>query len=158
MEPLARSLGTTKGSFYWHFADPQALRDALIALWFRLGEAEITASVTARGARGIVALEALLDRIAQPPHDTWGGPGAEAAIRAWAFADPVVAAAVTEMDGRRLAVLRQFFAEAGQGDEQAAASARLFYAAVIGQEALALTCPGDLRAVLQAQLQMLLRA
>ena len=74
------------------------------------------------------------------------------------WAGPVVAAAVTEMDGRRLAVLRQFFAEAGQGDEQAAASARLFYAAVIGQEALALTCPGDLRAVLQAQLQMLLRA
>ena len=32
-EPLARALGTTKGSFYWHFKDVPAFQDALLAAW-----------------------------------------------------------------------------------------------------------------------------
>jgi len=32
-EPLARSLGTTKGSFYWHFKDVPAYHTALIRQW-----------------------------------------------------------------------------------------------------------------------------
>ncbi len=32
-QPVARRLGTTTGSFYWHFADRQDLLSALLALW-----------------------------------------------------------------------------------------------------------------------------
>ena len=32
-EPLARALETTKGSFYWHFADVPAFRQALLEFW-----------------------------------------------------------------------------------------------------------------------------
>ncbi len=32
-EPLARHLGTTKGSFYWHFKDVPAYHTALISHW-----------------------------------------------------------------------------------------------------------------------------
>lgn len=33
VEPLARSLGTTKGSFYWHFRDREDLVRAALELW-----------------------------------------------------------------------------------------------------------------------------
>src|ERR1700746_2561025 len=33
VEPLARRLSVTKGSFYWHFANREALLRAALALW-----------------------------------------------------------------------------------------------------------------------------
>ena len=33
VEPLAKVLQTTKGSFYWHFADRNALLEATLELW-----------------------------------------------------------------------------------------------------------------------------
>src|SRR3954463_9386070 len=33
VEPLAARLGTTKGSFYWHFANREALLEAALTRW-----------------------------------------------------------------------------------------------------------------------------
>src|SRR4051794_41764716 len=37
VEPIAKSLGATKGSFYWHFADRNALLESALDLWERRG-------------------------------------------------------------------------------------------------------------------------
>src|SRR5829696_6845194 len=45
VEPLARQLGVTKGSFYWHFKDRRALLEATLERWEEEStEARIAAS------------------------------------------------------------------------------------------------------------------
>lgn len=154
VEPLARGLGTSKGSFYWHFADLAALKAQMVALWQRLAEEEITASVMASGAEGRGALQALIGRISVAPPAAYGGAGVEPALRGWARTEPHVAQAVAAMDARRLVVLEGFFAQAGHADP--AQAARLFYAATLGLMDLRLTTGADMRAGLEAQLDALL--
>ncbi|WP_328712137.1 TetR/AcrR family transcriptional regulator [Nocardia salmonicida] len=43
VEPLAKRLGATKGSFYWHFKDRGALVDAVLARWEQLGTDDVIA-------------------------------------------------------------------------------------------------------------------
>jgi AcrR family transcriptional regulator len=45
VEPLARALGVTKGSFYWHFANRDALLRAALELWERKETDEVIARV-----------------------------------------------------------------------------------------------------------------
>jgi AcrR family transcriptional regulator len=156
VEPLSRSLGATKGSFYWHFADSADLRAHMIKLWRRLGEAEITGAIRARGLKGRAALAALIERISVVPQDQFGGAAVEPAIRAWALEDLVVARAVADMDKLRVDVLREFFFQAGMSTAQAMLKAKIFYASVVGLEMLRLTSDIDMRACLTAELDALL--
>lgn len=41
VEPLAKQLAVTKGSFYWHFKDRAALVEAVLARWERRGTQDV---------------------------------------------------------------------------------------------------------------------
>src|SRR5215469_16416275 len=51
VEPLALRLGTSKGSFYWHFENREALLTAALAHW----EEQYTAAVTQENTRAAAA-------------------------------------------------------------------------------------------------------
>ena len=46
-EPLAKALGVSRGSFYWHFADIAAFHGAILARWHEVAAEQIIANVEA---------------------------------------------------------------------------------------------------------------
>ena len=127
-ETLARSLKTTKGSFYWHFLDVAAFHHAIMEFW---------------EARAYSDIVAALDRLPDPrqrlrrlgqivtnaaPHD-YGGAALEPAIRAWARSSDEIAAAVRRVDQKRIAYLANQLEQIGISNPD---FARMIYAAYIG--------------------------
>src|ERR1700754_1125362 len=58
-EPLARAMGVSRGSFYWHFADLGAFHAAVLKCWREIAGEQIIADVEAAADE---ALQALLRR------------------------------------------------------------------------------------------------
>ena len=46
-EPLAKAMGVSRGSFYWHFADIGAFHAAILKQWREIAAEQIIASVEA---------------------------------------------------------------------------------------------------------------
>jgi len=89
VDNLCAELGTTKGSFYHHFAGIQEFTEALVAVW------ETTVSEI------FAAMAALppMDGLARSMEMLQRWPlQADAALRAWAWTNPTVAAAVRQQE------------------------------------------------------------
>jgi AcrR family transcriptional regulator len=128
VERLAADLGITKGSFYWHFRDREDLLDAVLAHWSR----EMTDAEFDRVAALAGGLPVRLLALAQDVLDKGMGRY-DPAIRGWARADRKVAAAVAQVDRRRVATLTRFFEEGGFAAAEARIRARLFYTFLLGE-------------------------
>ena len=113
IEPLARSLGVTRGGFYGHFRGRAALLKAILNRWERAATDEVREQVERRGgdprtkvrrAGALTFSDELLP--------------IELAIRDWARRDPKVAARLKRVDNRRMEYLRELFGEfCADGDE-----------------------------------------
>lgn len=107
VEPLAQALGVTKGGFYWHFRDRQALLDAMLDAW----EETLVDDAIAVADRGGGSGRARLRRLFAAADQREGILDLELSVRDWARRDAVVAERVTRVDNRRLSYLRPLFAE-----------------------------------------------
>jgi AcrR family transcriptional regulator len=105
VEPLARALGVTKGSFYWHFRDRADLLEALLAEW----EAEVSLLSDAIGSADPAAdLRKILLEVERRTHASERGEWpSDAAIFAWAAVDPMVAKRVNRGEVIRMKLLRE---------------------------------------------------
>jgi AcrR family transcriptional regulator len=133
VEPLAKALDITKGSFYWHFADRRALLDAMLAVWSEGRIAAIREQAAARGAPDAV-LSDLADLYTR--HANIRGLGIELAIRSLARTDQAAAKAVRAVDRERLRHVGDLFAALGWPGSQAQTRAILFYSYLFGQSLL----------------------
>ncbi len=104
-ESLARDLKTTKGSFYWHFADVPSFRAELLALWATRAYGDVLAQL-ADAATPHAKLTRLCVLAVSYRDPTYGGAALEPALRAWAREDTNVARAVAEMDARRISYVK----------------------------------------------------
>ena len=136
-ESIARALNVSKGSFYWHFKDVPALKQAMLDHWQQVATQDVIDLVES-GATDAKARLHLLVRVSTAlPDDTYGGDLAEAAIRDWARYDPAAAKVVKAIDGQRLDFVETQFRALEFDQQQSLQRATLLYAALIGLHQLA---------------------
>ena len=129
-DPLAKALGVSRGSFYWHFADIGAFHAAVLDRWQEV-MAEAVIRELDRSAPGGERLRSLLRR-AYTAKAALEMAALEMAVRAWAVSDAAARSRVAAVDRRRLAYLEDLLAATGIGAASAVARARIFYWAYLG--------------------------
>jgi AcrR family transcriptional regulator len=124
-EPLAKAMGVSRGSFYWHFADVEAFHAEILKYWREIAAERIIADIEAAAEKGDV-LQRLLHRV-------FGERRAlENAVRRWALVDPAATAAVRAIDRRRLAYVESLLRNSGIPRDVARTRARILYWAYLG--------------------------
>jgi AcrR family transcriptional regulator len=142
VEPLAKELGATKGSFYWHFADRQALVVATLELWERRDTDLVIAAIDDRqDAR--TRLRRLLHLAFSSVRDSSAGDAGTVELALQASAGhPLVAPTLARVTKRRLATLTGLYVALGLSPAAARDRGLLAYTAFLGHAQLAHATPG----------------
>jgi AcrR family transcriptional regulator len=133
VEPLAKALAVTKGSFYWHFADRRALIDAMLAQWAQGRIVAIREQAPGDGDPAL-SLRRLVDLYTKRGNTR--GLAIELAIRALARNDETAARTVQIVDSERLHLVAALFERLGWTEREASARAVMLYAYLFGQSLL----------------------
>jgi AcrR family transcriptional regulator len=124
-EPLAKAMGVSRGSFYWHFSDIAAFHAAILQRWRDIAAERIILDVEA-AAKGSDALSFLLRRVFSERLTL------ENAVRTWAAVDPAARAAVQAIDQRRLGYVENLLKQNSLAEDVARARAQILYWAFLG--------------------------
>ena len=126
VDALAGELGITRGSFYWHFKDREALLVAAVELW----EQRTTVDLITR----LATLDDPEEKLREGFRTALGTEviaGLEPALVAHAD-HPVIAPVLTRVIERRIAYLAELYAELGLTPAVARRQAVVAYAAYLG--------------------------
>ncbi len=128
VEPLARALGVTKGSFYWHFSDRRELLDSMLLHWKQLATHDVIETVERASDEPAERLRELTRLVFRH-----GGP-LDRAVRAWASTTmprPTQSRESTPSDTRSSEDCSK---STGLPAEVAARRAHLLYTSLVGEQ------------------------
>ncbi|MFJ3306609.1 TetR/AcrR family transcriptional regulator [Streptomyces sp. NPDC086549] len=138
VEPLAARLGATKGSFYWHFGNREALIEAALARWVEADTEEIIAAVETEPDPE-KRLRRLFTEVTKP------AVADPTEVSLLASSDhPQVAAALRQVTERRIAYLAGLFTELGFTEDEARRRGLMAYSFYLGHTQLGHAVPSVL--------------
>jgi AcrR family transcriptional regulator len=129
--PLAKQLGATKGSFYWHFANRDALVEAALADWEHSHTDAVIAEIEASSEEPLQQLRLLFKRVTELA----ARDRIELALLATAD-HPTVRPVLDRVTRRRTDFVAQLFQRLGFSRAQAKRRALLAYSAYLGHAQL----------------------
>ncbi len=131
IEPLAQALGVTRGGFYWHFDDRDALLEAMLDTWERSTTDEVFERVESAGGDAEAKLRRLFALVSS------GVVAVDLAVRDWARREQAVAERLRRIDNRRMDYLRSLFGALCHDPEEVEARSMLYYSLMIGNHFIA---------------------
>ena len=132
IEALAAGLGVSKGGFYWHFKDRQALLEEMLDSWEKAVVGDVIASIESTPADPRAKLQQLFELA--PSVDF----AVELALRDWARRDRDVAARLRRIDTRRMDYLRLLFGQFCADEDDVEARSMLAFSLFIGSYFIAI--------------------
>ena len=135
VEALAKSLGVTKGGFYWHFDDRRALLEEILDTWERASIDEVIERVEAEGGDARATLGRLFDLAASG--DAQELLTIDLAVRDWSRRDPAVADRLRRVDNRRMEYLRSQFGALYPDEDEVEVRCMLAFSLWIGNRFVA---------------------
>jgi AcrR family transcriptional regulator len=133
IEPLAQTLGVTKGGFYWHFDDRRALLEEMLDTWERAGVDEVIERVEGGGGDARAKLRRL-SAIAGASDERLT---IDLAVRDWSRRDKRVAKRLTRVDNRRMDYVRSLFGSFSPDEDDVEVRCLIFYSLWIGSHFIA---------------------
>jgi AcrR family transcriptional regulator len=141
VEPLAARLGATKGSFYWHFENRDALLEAAIRRWEKETTTDVAAEITTGRDTPASQFRRLVVGVIERAEQDRVGPALLASA-----AHPVVAPALERVTTARLNLIAEVLGHLGFPAAEARRRALLAYSAYLGHGQLAHSTPAVLPA------------
>ncbi len=126
VEPLAKSLKVTRGSFYWHFKNRDDLLEAILQEWEIRNTESIIQEVELVGTDPGSKLLNLFEIAARDDDHL------EKAVRIWGVHDARASAAIGRVDQRRLDYLQNLFLQLGFSKTEAKVRARIVHSVRLG--------------------------
>jgi AcrR family transcriptional regulator len=136
VEPLAKLMNVTKGSFYWHFKDRNDLLAAILEAWVQLSTSSVIDQINQINADPKTKLLKLFEIAVEVSEQDIPAMGrVENAIRAWASIDSQVTAVLARIDQQRLDYTKDLFLQLGFNSQEALVRARMaYYTMVVGEQ------------------------
>ncbi|WP_234187361.1 TetR/AcrR family transcriptional regulator [Shinella sp. NM-101] len=129
IQVMARKLGVSRSSFYWFFADLQALQHELLEYWLRKNTGPIIERALLPAASVNEGVCHIFECWVDP---ALFDPGLDAAVRAWGRIDATVRAVVGRADDQRVDAIARMFQRYDYPAEEAFIRARVLYFTQVG--------------------------
>lgn len=132
VDRISKTIGLTRGSFYWHFKSRAELLEAMLELWHQKGTHDIIQLVEQEKLNPNNRLSILLNLTTKSPGPQYGGKFAELSIRVWGAHNPHAASVIKQVDAERVAFVHKLLIEMQVEPALASMLAEIIYNAYIG--------------------------